>query len=59
LEAVKPEFGVICSSNKHPADGQTLELLKDQNVQSWQTKDGNVTVISDGSQIEIHQERER
>ncbi|MEG2176852.1 MAG: MBL fold metallo-hydrolase, partial [Oscillibacter sp.] len=58
LEATTPEFAVICSSKKHPADTETLELLKQEAVQSWETKDGNVTVISDGKKLEIHQERE-
>ncbi|MEG2204316.1 MAG: hypothetical protein RRY21_04050, partial [Oscillospiraceae bacterium] len=58
LEATSPEFAVICSSRKHPADSQTIELLRKRQVQSWETKDGNVTVLSDGSKLEIHQELE-
>ncbi len=58
LEASEPEYAVICSSNKNPADVQTLELLKQYGVKTYQTKDGNVTVISDGSTLEVKQELE-
>ncbi|MEG2174324.1 MAG: MBL fold metallo-hydrolase [Oscillospiraceae bacterium] len=56
LDAVAPQYAVICSSNKHPADAQTLELLKQKEIAAYQTKDGNVTVISNGSRLELHQE---
>lgn len=58
LEAVTPEYAAICSSNKHPADVQTLELLKQQSIRPLQTKDGNITIISDGSRLEMSQELE-
>ena len=50
---------MICSSNKNPADVQTLELLKGRNCSVFQTKDGNVTVVSDGGCLEVHQQLER
>lgn len=59
LDRTSPEYGVICSSNKNPADVQTLELLKGRNCSVFQTKDGNVTVISDGGCLEVHQQLER
>lgn len=55
LNATSPKYAVICSSDKNPAQTQTIELLKQYNVQVFQTKDGNVTIISDGKQIELHQ----
>ncbi|MEE0693048.1 MAG: MBL fold metallo-hydrolase [Lachnospiraceae bacterium] len=55
LEAVMPEYAVICSSGKNPADPETLELLKNYGISTFQTKDGNVTVISDGKNLEVHQ----
>lgn len=58
LEAVTPEYAVICSSGKNPADIQTLELLKQYGTGTFQTKDGNVTVLSDGKALELHQELE-
>lgn len=59
IEIVKPEKAVICSSKKNPAESKTLELLKQTGVQILQTKDGNITVISDGEQLEMHQDLER
>ncbi|MEG1931770.1 MAG: hypothetical protein RR075_01525, partial [Pygmaiobacter sp.] len=59
LDAVTPEYSALCSSNKHPADSETLELLKQKGVQFLETKDGNITVISNGSDLEIHQTLER
>jgi metallo-beta-lactamase family protein len=58
LQMTNPECAVICSSNKNPADVQTLEVLKEYNVQIFQTKDGNVTAISDGKNLELSQELE-
>lgn len=58
VEAVQPKEAVICSSNKNPADPQTLELLKETNMQVFQTKDGNVTVLSDGIKLEMDQQLE-
>lgn len=59
LDAVEPEYAAICSSHKNPAEVKTLELLKQKNVSVMETKDGDVTVISDGKKLEIHQEREK
>lgn len=56
IGAVEPQYAVICSSEKNPADAQTLELLKQNGVQTYQTKDGSVTVISDGNRLELHQD---
>lgn len=57
LNATTPEYAAICSSNKNPAEPETLELLKEHGVETFQTKDGNITVISDGSKLELHQKR--
>lgn len=58
FEAVMPEYAVICSSNKNPADPQTIELLKKNNTHVFQTKDGNITLISDGKSLEMKQNLE-
>lgn len=58
LTAVAPKYAVICSSNKNPADTQTLELLKQRNISVMETKDGNITVLSDGNDMEINQQLE-
>lgn len=58
METVSPDYAVICSSNKNPAEVETLELLKKKNISVFQTKDGNVTVISDGKKLELNQKLE-
>lgn len=55
LETVSPEYAVICSSNKHPSDTKTLELLKKYGVRTFETKNGDVTVTSDGNKLEVVQ----
>lgn len=56
FDAVRPQYAVICSSKKNPADTKTLELLKQYGARTLETRDGDVTVISDGVGLEIHQD---
>ena len=58
LETVKPEYAVICSSAKNPADQETLELLTQHQVSVFQTKDGDIIVQSNGKQLEISQQKQ-
>ncbi len=58
LDRLKPECAAICTSHKNPADKETLEELKKRNVRYFETKDGNITVISDGKDLELHQKVE-
>ena len=55
LEAVQPEYTVICSSSKNPAEDKTLQLLESMGIETFETRNGNVTVISDGKDITISQ----
>lgn len=57
LETVKPEYAVICSSAKNPADQETLNLLEQHQIFTFQTKDGNITALSNGKQLEVSQEK--
>ncbi len=56
LEALDPEFAVICTSDKNPAEETVLQLLKDQGTEVLETRNGDVTVISSGKGLEIWQE---
>lgn len=58
LDRLKPECAAICTSHKNPADKETLEELKKRKVRYFETKDGNITVISDGKDLELHQKVE-
>ena len=55
LEQIKPEYAVICSSKKHPAESKALEVIKKYCKNVYETKDGNVMVLSDGNRMEIKQ----
>lgn len=58
LDKLQPECAAICTSHKNPAAKETLVELKKRNIRYFETKDGNITVISDGRALEIHQEVE-
>ena len=55
FETLAPQYAVICSSQKNPAEPKTLELLKEYIPHVAETKDGNVTVTSNGSMLEVQQ----
>lgn len=57
LAAVTPEYAAICSSAKNPAEQKTLDVLKQYQVQTLQTKDGNILVTCDGKRLEVTQKR--
>ena len=44
LSQVKPRYGVFCCSKKNPADAQMIELVKEQNIQLYQTVFGTVRI---------------
>ena len=55
FETLTPGYSVICSSQKHPAEEKTLELLKKYCRNVYETRNGDVLVISDGSRLEVRQ----
>ena len=57
FRTLMPKYSVICSSQKHPAEEKTLELLKKYSSHIFETKDGNILVISDGNRLEVQQKR--
>lgn len=56
INAVMPKYSVICDSEKNPADEQTLNCLNDAESEVFSTKNGDVVVSSDGSDITVHQD---
>ena len=52
---LSPEYAVICSSKKNPAETKTLELLRMTCPNIFETKDGNILAISDGQKLEVSQ----
>ena len=57
FKTLNPDISVICSSNKNPADEKTLTLLHSYCPSVYETKDGNVMIISDGKKLESSQRR--
>ena len=55
IRKLKPKYAVVCSSDKHPAENETLELLKRYGADVLETRHGNITLISDGQHLELHQ----
>ena len=53
LKATSPEYAVITSSDKEPEDEQTLDLLAQYNVETYLTREGPVTVVSDGTTVAV------
>lgn len=55
LKKLNPQYAVICSSNKHPTEEATMELLKKQGVYVLETRNGNITLTSNGQHLELQQ----
>ena len=55
INTLKPKYAAICSSAKHTADTAVIELIKKVTPEVRETKDGKITVISDGTNIEVNQ----
>ncbi len=55
FEWARPEYAVITDSKKNPAEDKTLAGLDNINCKIYQTKDGSVSILSDGMEITIIQ----
>lgn len=55
VKQIRPAYTVITCSEKNPADTQTISVLEAAGSEIYYTKDGDVTISSDGVQISIAQ----
>lgn len=55
INTVKPDYAVICDSEKHPAEEELISLLNSAGSTIYSTKDGNVFVSSNGKEIKVKQ----
>ena len=55
IQAMKPQFAAICDSDKNPAEQRTLALLEREGVETYETKDGEIVVTSDGRSLSVTQ----
>ena len=55
INTVKPQYAVITDSDKNPAENKTVSLLETAKAEIYSTKDGDVSVVSNGTEIIINQ----
>lgn len=53
LEAVSPQWAVICCSGKNPAEEKTLALLEQTGAKVWDTSGQAVVTWCDGEEIRV------
>lgn len=55
VETVKAPYAVITCSKKNPAEEKTVAALEKAGSQVYMTKDGDVSIVSDGKTIAVSQ----
>ena len=55
IKTIKPTYSVICDSEKNPAEDETVSILEFVESEIYSTRNGNVSVLSDGKEIKIMQ----
>ena len=55
ITAVKPTYSIICDSDKNPAEDETISILEFVESEIYSTRNGNISVLSDGKEIKITQ----
>lgn len=55
LEWANPKYAVITCSSSEPDISETVELLKKLSIKYYLTKDGSITIQSDGENVTIKQ----
>jgi len=55
IKTIKPTYSVICDSDKNPAEDETISILEFVESEIYSTRNGNVSVSSDGKEIKITQ----
>jgi len=55
ITTVKPTYSVICDSDKNPAEDETISILEFVESEIYSTRNGNISVLSDGTEIKITQ----
>ena len=55
LSAVHPVYAIICDSKKNPANETILSLLNSMKTEVMCTRDGDITLVSDGKTLTMTQ----
>lgn len=55
INTVKPQYAVVCDSEKNPASDKTLSILESAGSEIYCTKNGDVSVVSNGVELIVTQ----
>lgn len=55
VERIAPKIALITDSNKNPADDETLEILRNHGVETYEAKDGDIRILSGPSGLTGYQ----
>ena len=55
LENTNSKYGVITCSNKEGCEDKTLDILDKYNVKKYLTRDGSISISSNGEKIKVLQ----
>ena len=55
VDIMQPSYAIICDSEKNPAEKETVSMLEEKGAQCLQTKNGDITIVCDGENIEASQ----
>ena len=55
LRAVDPQYAIITCSDKNPESQELMEVLNRLQVQTYLTRNGDITITSDGNRLTIAQ----
>lgn len=55
INTVKPKYAVITDSDKNPASNKTTSLLESIGAKIYSTKNGDISVFSNGKEITVNQ----
>lgn len=55
LETTAAKYAIITCSNSEPEDDETVKLLEELNIDYYLTRNGSITILSDGKDITIKQ----
>ena len=55
FESIKPKSAVMTCSSSEGCENETIELLNNYNIKYYSTKNGSISILSDGNSIKINQ----
>lgn len=53
MDASEPSRAIICCSEKNPAEEETLKMLEQRSIETWDTSERPVVTVCDGENVTI------